>query len=323
MLEYINMRHFIFYFLSFSLIAALTFGWYRTTQIKADVETRLPAHGQLIDIPSGRVHLVDIGLSDAPSNKTIVLLHGATSNLRDVHSSLGVPLSSDYRVISIDRPGHGWSSRNGVADAQLDAQATFVVEALAAIGVKQAVIIGHSWAGALVMKLALDYPQLTHSLVLLSPVTHPWPDGIAWYHHVVTTPILGDVFINAIAAPIGRSTLPSAIKSVFSPSIPPDDYVNKIGVELVFRPAEFLANSQDMKDLLTQVTAQSPRYRGMDVPALIMTGDTDSVVSPTVHSRTVAKELKNSKLVILDGAGHAPHHSRTDEVLREIRAFVR
>jgi pimeloyl-ACP methyl ester carboxylesterase len=317
------MRHFIFYFISLSLVAALSFGWYRTTQIKADVEIRFPAFGQLIDIPSGRVHLVDIGLRDAPPSKTIVLLHGATSNLLDMHSSLGLPLSNDYRVIMIDRPGHGWSSRNGAADAQLDAQAKFVVEVLAAIGVKQAVIMGHSWAGALVMKLALDYQTLTHSIVLLSPVTHPWPGGIAWYHHVVTTPILGDVFVNAIAAPIGRLSLPSAIKSVFAPSMPPDDYVNKIGVELVFRPAEFLANSQDMKDLLEQVTAQSPRYRGMDVPALIMTADTDSVVSPSIHSRTVAKELKNSKLVILDGAGHAPHHSRTDEVLREIRAFMR
>jgi pimeloyl-ACP methyl ester carboxylesterase len=316
------MRHFILYAFGLGLLSLLAFGWYRTTQIKTAAEISFPAFGQLIDIPSGRAHLVDIGPSNAPPHKTIVLLHGATSNLRDMHSSLGVQLSNDYRVIMIDRPGHGWSSRNGAADAQLEAQAKFVVEALSAIGIKQAVIMGHSWAGALVMKLALDYPQLTHSIVLLSPVTHPWPGGIAWYHHVVTTPLIGDVFLNAITAPLGRLSLPSAIKSVFAPSTPPDDYVTKIGVELVFRPAEFLANSQDMKDLFAQVTAQSMRYKTIDVPALIITADTDSVVSPTIHSRTVASELKNAKLVIMNGAGHAPHHSRTNEVLKEIRAFM-
>jgi pimeloyl-ACP methyl ester carboxylesterase len=291
------MRHFILYAFSFGVLSLLAFGWYRTTQIKTAAEISFPAFGQLIDIPSGRVHLVDIGPRDAPPNKTIVLLHGATSNLRDMHSSLGVPLSND-------------------------AQSKFVVEALSAIGIKQAVIMGHSWAGALVMKLALDYPQLTHSIVLLSPVTHPWPGGIAWYHHVVTTPIIGDVFLNAITAPLGRLSLPSAIKSVFAPSTPPDDYVTKIGVELVFRPAEFLANSQDMKELYSQVNIQSPRYKDVLTPALIISADTDSVVSPTIHSRTTASELKNAKLVIMDGAGHAPHHSRTDEVLKEIRAFM-
>lgn len=316
------MRHFIIYAFSFGLLSLLAFGWYRTTQIKTAAEISFPAFGQLIVIPSGRVHLIDIGSRNAPPNKTIVLLHGATSNLRDMHSSLGLPLSNDYRVIMIDRPGHGWSSRNGATDAQMESQAKFVVEALSAIGIKQAVILGHSWAGALVMKLALDYPTLTHSIVLLSPVTHPWPGGIGWYHHVVTTPIIGDIFLNAITAPVGHLSLQSSIKSVFAPSTPPDDYVTKIGVELVFRPAEFLANSQDMKDLFAQVTAQSVRYKTVNVPALIITADTDSVVSPTIHSRTVASELKNAKLVIMNGAGHAPHHSRTHEVLKEIDAFM-
>jgi pimeloyl-ACP methyl ester carboxylesterase len=316
------MRPFILYSLGFTLLSLLAFGWYRTTQIRTDAEARFPAFGQFFDLKSGRVHLVDIGPRNAPANKTIVLLHGATSNLRDMHSSLGLPLSAEYRVIMIDRPGHGWSGRNGNADATLKAQAQFVVEALEAIGVKSAVIMGHSWAGALVMKLALDHPQVTHSIVLLSPVTHPWPGGIAWYHHVVTTPVIGDVFLHIIAAPIGRLSLPSAVKSVFAPSIPPDDYVNKIGVELVFRPAEFLANSQDMKALYSQVSAQAPRYEGLQIPALIITADTDSVVSPTIHSRTIAKQLKNAKLVILDSAGHAPHHSRKNEVLKEISAFM-
>ncbi len=306
------------------IFVLLLLGWYKTSTIKRDVEARFPPIGQLVEVLGERIHLVDTGDKTAAPEKTIVMLHGATSNLRDGLNAIGIPLSTDYRVIAIDRPGHGWSTRNGgVNEAELDAQARILTASLAKIGVKKAVFLGHSWAGALVMKLALDYTQSVSSIVLISPVTHPWPGGVSWYHSVVTTPIIGDIFVYAVAAPIGQYVLPDAVKSVFSPSLPPEHYLEQTGAELVFRPEEFRANSQDLKMLYAQVVEQSPRYKNLKTPALIITSDTDTVVSPTIHSKTLAQEMPQSKLVILDGAGHAPHYSRTQEVLKEIREFMK
>ncbi len=316
------MRSFIIYGFILSVFALLTFGWVRASNIKNDVEARFPPIGQFVNVENGRVHLVDIGDKTVTSKKTIVLLHGATSNLRDMVSSIGTPLSDNFRVIAIDRPGHGWSSRNGAGDAQLALQAKIVAQVLEKLNVKEATFVGHSWAGALVMKLALDYPKLTRSIVLLSPVTHVWPGGIAWYHSLVTAPIFGDIFTREVAIQAAGFLMPKAIDAVFAPSLAPEGYIKQTGVELILRPDEFKANSQDLQILYDQVAAQSPLYKYLVLPALVITGDTDSVVSPEIHARTVAKEMKSAELVVLKGAGHAPQHSRTSEVVSRIKAFV-
>ncbi len=319
----LRMRLVIFVSLLFLLLMFLGYGFYRTEAIRREVETRFPAIGQFVDVDGGRLHLVDLGPRNSSPEKTIVLLHGATANLRDMVSSIGEPLSKQYRIIAIDRPGHGWSERRGGRkDARLEVQARLVAQALDKIGVTRATILGHSWAGALVLKLALDYPQLTQSIILISPVTHPWPGGVTWYYTASTIPVIGEVFVNAIVAPVAVQTMPAALAGVFAPSVPPKDYAVKTGAALVFRPDEFRANSEDVRDLLPQVVEQASRYKGLTIPALIFAPDTDTVASPVIHAQTIAKEISGAKLVILKGAGHAPHHSRTAEVVQEIDAFM-
>ncbi len=73
-----------------------------------------PAKGRFIDVSGGRLHLVETGDRD---KYPVVLLHGASVNLGDMMLALSGELSA-YRVIAVDRPGHGWSDRpGGRADA--------------------------------------------------------------------------------------------------------------------------------------------------------------------------------------------------------------
>ncbi len=307
----------------FFLLVLSALGFYRTGQIKSGVEASWPPIGQFVSVNNGRIHLLDLGPKDATPGRTLVLIHGASSNLRDMLGSIAPSLAQKYRVILIDRPGHGWSERQGGrGDSRLERQAAMIREALAGIGVKNAVLGGHSWAGALVMRMAIDDPDLTEGVILLSPVTHPWPGGVSWYYNVATTPVLGSYFTNIVVAPIAHLTFDQAVAGVFTPSVAPSDYASKTGAELLLRPQEFLANSEDVRDLLPQVAAQISRYSALKMPALIISADTDTVVSPEIHSRTVAKALPNSRLVIMPGAGHVPHHSRTDAVLAEIGGFL-
>jgi pimeloyl-ACP methyl ester carboxylesterase len=96
--------------------------------------------------------------------------------MEDMRLALGEKLATSHRVILIDRPGHGWSSRpEGDAYASPARQATLVAEALKHLGVRHAILVGHSWGGAFVTAYALAYPDRTAGLVLLSAVTHPWP----------------------------------------------------------------------------------------------------------------------------------------------------
>ena len=147
-----------------------------------DRKRAYPPAGRFVDVTGGRLHVLERGKPDAPP---VVLLHGASGNLQDMRLALGDRLAARYRVILIDRPGHGWSDRPGGDDDAVPArQAALIDEALRRLGVKRAIIVGHSWSGALATAYALAYPERVAGLVLLAPVTHPWPGGIAWHYRL-------------------------------------------------------------------------------------------------------------------------------------------
>lgn len=73
-----------------------------------------PPAGRFVQVSGGRLHVLELGPKDG---MPVVLLHGASGNLQDMRVALGDKLAAHYRVILIDRPGHGWSDRpDGDAD---------------------------------------------------------------------------------------------------------------------------------------------------------------------------------------------------------------
>src|ERR1700694_587584 len=146
-----------------------------------------PAQGEMIEVTGATLHVVDLGPRDAPG-PPIVMIHGASSNLETMRQPLGDMLVKNHRVILIDRPGHGWSTRADLADSTPAIQGRMIDEALEKLGVTRAIFVVHSWSGALGARMALDYPARVAGLVMLAPVTHPWPGGVGWYNKLVATP---------------------------------------------------------------------------------------------------------------------------------------
>lgn len=286
--------------------------------VAAGVERTYPAVGRFVSLPGGRLHLVDRPPS-GEKRGTIVLVHGASSNHADLLATLGPGLKDRYRVIAIDRPGQGWSDRLGGREmAQPDAQARAIAAALDQMKTGPVILVAHSLAGALATNMALERPDLVKGLVLLAGVTHPWPGGIAWYYGPASTPVLGPLFTWSFAVPAASLVLDGAAREVFAPSTPPDDYIEAGKVRLILRPSSFEANAQDVSALKDFVAAQAPRYPGLAMPVVAITGNTDTVVSPVIHSAAIAREVKNGRLITIEGAGHMPYHKGRDRVLAEI-----
>jgi pimeloyl-ACP methyl ester carboxylesterase len=280
------------------------------------IERAHPPLGRFVEVEGGRLHIVELGVADAPP---VVLLHGASGNLRDPKLALGDLLAGQHRVILIDRPGHGWSERHGGrADASPARQAKLIHLALEKIGVRRAIVVGHSWSGALATAYALEYPQHVAGLLLLAPVTHPWPGGVAWYHHVIAAPVIGSAFVRTLAYPIGKMLIGPGVRSVFAPQEPPADYLEKTGGELVLRPAELAANAQDILGLKAFVTAQASRYSAIEAPTVIISGDTDDVVSVDIHSRAIAAMVPRGKLIVLPGVGHMVQFAATSQIVEAV-----
>jgi pimeloyl-ACP methyl ester carboxylesterase len=284
------------------------------------IERQYPPEGRFVDVTGGRLHVLERGKPDAP---VVVLLHGASGNLLDMNVALGALLAARYRVIMIDRPGHGWSDRPGADDDASPArQAALIAQVLEKLGVARAILVGVSWSGALATSYALTFPERVVGLVLLAPVSHPWPGGIAWHYRLASMPALGPLFVHTALMPFAYPMMDRLARAAFAPQPMPDGYPEHAGLPLALRPNEFLANARDVADLKANVTLQAHRYGEIHAPAVIIAGDRDTTVSPDIHSKTLAAAMPNAKLVILPGVGHIIHHAMAQLVIGEIDAMA-
>lgn len=281
-------------------------------------EKQFPRQGSLVQSHGVDLHYVDIGPLDPDDveRAPIVLVHGASGNLRDFEASL-IPLLADkHRVIAFDRPGHGWSERPDLPDIHDPArQAAVIHEAVKNLGVERPVLLGHSWGGAVASAYALSFGEDLSGLLVLAGATHPWKGEVAWYHRLLAKPVLGTLFLWGIVIPLGRVMAAAGVRSTFAPDPAPDGYEKAIGLSLLFRPGNFRHNSTDTSGLRGHLARQSARYHEIAVPTVIITGNRDQTVLAKLHSYALHEQISGSELIKLEGVGHMPHHVRPDVVV--------
>jgi pimeloyl-ACP methyl ester carboxylesterase len=295
-----------------------------TFLITRSIEGRYPPNGRFIEVEGGRLHIVEMMPQGRAPEATVLLLHGASGSSGDPLLALGERLARRFRVIAVDRPGSGWSDRvAGESAASPAAQARIIRDLLARLGVAQAIIVGHSWSGALATNLALDHAEIVSGLVLLSPVTHPWPGGdISWYYGPAVAPYIGRFLTSTVTTPAGLLRMRPTLATVFAPQAPPPDYAERARIPLALRPGTFRANAEDVSALYDFVKGQAGRYGTIRAPTVIISGNADAIVWTDLHSRSLEREIPGAKLVVLPGIGHMPHHAAPDLVLREIEALA-
>ncbi len=284
------------------------------------VQRRYPARGRRIEVAGAVLNLLDIGPRDTPS-VPIVLIHGASSSMETMRP-LGERLAVKHRVILIDRPGLGWSTRAREQDSTPAIQGRMIHEALAKLGICRAILVVHSWAGALGAHMALDQPDRVAGLVMLAPVTHPWRGGVGWYNHLITTPVIGRVLAYTVMPLLGYVLTVPGARNVFLPQIMPDDFVKDSATPLLLRPRTFLANARDLVTLKSAVAAQTLRYGEITAPTVVISGDSDNTVSTEIHSRPFAAAVPNARLIVLPGVGHMVQYAAPELILRETEAMA-
>jgi pimeloyl-ACP methyl ester carboxylesterase len=225
-------------------------------------------------------------------------------------------------VILIDRPGHGGSTRTRLEDSTPAVQAAMIAEALQQIGIGRAIFVVHSWSGALGARMALDHPQIVAGLVMLAPVTYPWPGGVGWYNRLVAMPLIGPLLAYTVTLPFGYFLAEPGARKVFLPQTMPDDFIGTTATRLLLRPREFLANARDLVTLKAAVTEQSPRYPAIAAPTVIISGDVDKTVSTNRHSRPFVQAVPGTKLIVLRGVGHMVQYAAPELVIAEIEAMI-
>ncbi|MFN7008410.1 MAG: alpha/beta fold hydrolase [Allorhizobium sp.] len=286
------------------------------------IEARAPNIGERTDLGGfaiNALHLPARGNAELPP---IVFIHGASGNLRDQATTFRKSLEGRAELLFIDRPGHGYSDRGGPQNAYPDGQAETIAALMDKRGIERAIIVGHSFGGAIAASFGVLYPEKTAGLLFLAPATHPWPGGVDWYYRLASTPLLGPLFCHTVALHAGMARLEAATRNVFAPNPRPDTYLEDTAPALVLRPAAFRANATDVANLHGYVSRFAARYREIKAPTVIVTGDSDDIVLEEIHSRGLARDIAGSELVWIRGLGHKPDYAARDLAIAAIEKIA-
>jgi pimeloyl-ACP methyl ester carboxylesterase len=118
---------------------------------------------------------VELEILGSASGEPVVLIHGAF--LATAYAPLcAEPLLANHKLIRYHRRGYAGSSHPS-GPASIAQQAADCRALLAHLGVERAHVVGHSSGGAMALQVALDAPEVVHSLVLLEPALFDVPGG--------------------------------------------------------------------------------------------------------------------------------------------------
>ena len=289
------------------ILAAVTL--WRAAHNEAEAEHRFPPIGQFIDVDGTRLHYLDQGTGPA-----LVLLHGASGNLRDMSFSLIDQLSNRYRVIAFDRPGLGYSDT--IEDMSITGQARILSQAAARLGMDRPLVVGQSYGGAVAMAWALNQPAA--GLVTIGSPSLPWQSPLPTLYKINSHSVLGPLATPLLCAWVPESYVKSVISEIFEPQSAPAGYAEYIGASLTLRRSALRANARQRATLLDEISALAPRWDELDLPFEMVHGDADTTVGVSIHSEPLSRRLPNAHLTTLHGIGHMPHHVAQDVVIDAI-----
>lgn len=276
-------------------------------------ERMSPPIGRFLDVDGMRLHYIERG-----EGEPIVLIHGNGTMIQDFTvSGLVDRLASRYRVIVIDRPGYGYSSR----PRQLwtpRAHAKLFKHALEQLGVEQAVVLGHSWGTLVAVALALESPSLVRGLVLASGYYYPTLRADTFLFSPPAIPVLGDAMRHTISPLVARAILPGLIKQMFAPAEVPERFDRLFPKEMMLRPSQLRAAAEDTALMTPSVMELQHHYSELQMPITIITGADDQIADLGRQSERLHRELPKSEFIALPGLGHMIHHLAPDAVANAV-----
>ena len=282
------------------------------------VETALPPRGQFVEVTGARIHYLDKG-----TGPPIVILHGLGGQMGNFTYALLERLTDEFRVILMDRPGSGYSTRAPGATGRLTEQAAIVAQFIHKLGLERPLLVGHSLGGAIALGVALDHPDVVKALALIAPLTHVPKNVPAPFRALdIESDLLRRLVAWTVATPIGIRRGKAILDAIFSPEQAPADFPTRAGGILGLRPRSFYNTSTDMRAVNLDLWAMVGRYSSLQVPVRILFGTSDEVLSPQVHGEALKAKSSMVSLQLVSG-GHMLPITAPELTAKFIKAAAR
>jgi pimeloyl-ACP methyl ester carboxylesterase len=281
--------------IAIGIALALFTGWTARLVTKA-----LPPRGRTIAIDDCRFHYVDEGEGPA-----IVMIHGLGGQMHNFTYALVGKLKDRFRVIVVDRPGSGYSSRPQHAAAGIESQAKTMAAFIRKLGLERPLLVGHSLGGAIALAIALNHPDCAGGLALISPLSHPQESVPKPFSGLVISFLwLRQLIAWTIATPFAITQRNVMLEAVFGPEKAPHDFAVKGGGLLSMRPASFCNAAADLFAAGDDLPGMIARYETLDMPVGVIYGTGDRVLDAMAHGKALTDKIAASDLVLIEDGGH-------------------
>ena len=276
-------------------------------------EAENPPQGKFIEVDGVRLHYLDQGSGDP-----LVLLHGNGITSSDFQASgLAGRAAQQYRVISFDRPGFGYSDRPRSTIWTPEAQARLLQKALEQLGIENPIIVGHSWGTLVALSMGLAFPQSVRGLVLLSGYYYPSVRLDVTVMSQPAIPIIGDLMRYTISPLLARLIWPLASKRIFSPAPIPESF-KRLPVWMMLRPSQLRASAAESALMIPSAMKLSKRYNELTMPVRIVAGEGDKIAVADHNSVRLDDTLSDSRIDVEHNQGHMVHYARLDDIMMAI-----
>lgn len=286
-------------------------------------ERRHPPRGRFVTVDGLRLHYLEDGPATVPGSDApaVLLLHGNGATTADMAASglLG-RLARRHRVICFDRPGFGWSDRPR-APMTPEAQARLLTAALQELGVRRAVVVGHSWGTLVALAMALDTPQAVAGLVLAAGYYLPTRRIDVWLAAGPAVPVAGTVLRHTLAPLLGWLLAPAVVRKLFAPRAVPAAFTAGFPISLALRPGQLRATAEESGLMIPAARRLAARYGELACPVTVFGAADDRLVeheqAPWLHDA-----VPGSALHVVPGVGHMLHYAVPDEIAAAVDALA-
>lgn len=289
------------------------------TQAAARAERVHPPRGRFVEIDGVRLHVHEAG-----RGPELVILHGNGAMVEDILASPAhAMLARRFRVVLVDRPGFGHSTRPRGRRFGPARQADLVCRLMRHLGLRRPVVCGHSWGCLPALALALDHPGDVGALVLASGYYYPERRPEIPLFSLPAVPGFGDAVGHTLAPMASRLLWPRLVRRIFAPDAETEGFRRMFPKALALRPSQLRAAAADTAAMLPAARAMAPRYPRLTVPTVVLAGEADQVVDPALHARRLNRDVPGSRLRVVPGAGHMIHHVAPEAFVAAVEEAAR